>query len=434
MLAWLLLMATTLVSNIAVFSDATGHGNQSHLVYAPVQQRWWLFYLDSKTATTVKTVVSSSNDLTTATWSAGSASSAFPSSHALSSNDQRNLAVAFVPTAINGNDAAHVSVGIGPSATAAGFTEHVRAKFTGSSSITWETWADLAPGSFAWPATKGNALGVSSSGKVHEAAITLSTAGGGGNAYGRLSTNADSGSTWTTGFGAVTTIETVANTVNQYAIGALASDAMLLAYENGGAADPTMTNVRWVKYASGTAYPTGGADVFASTNSIDSNDWCLCTVDATHTYCFRRATSATFEWRVFNGTSWSSPTNAPPTFGGSGIPKSAAGMFAATDGTDLYFFAIDNASNGPVYYCKASAANGTPTWGSWTLLESAGSAARNFISGSPVVSNSQVGVIYTEANGSNFDIKLSVLALTPPAPYIPYDLAHSPQHQSRMAI
>ena len=65
-----MLMAATIVSNVAVFSDASGHGNQSHLVYAANQGRWWLFYFATKTATVVKTMVSSSNDLTTATWSA----------------------------------------------------------------------------------------------------------------------------------------------------------------------------------------------------------------------------------------------------------------------------------------------------------------------------------------------------------------------------
>jgi hypothetical protein len=403
-------MATTIVSNLVVFSDASGAGNQSHLVYAANQGRWWLFVIKTKTATVVSSYVSSSNDLTTATWATSTDSPAFPTSRALSTNDQRNLACLSLT---NGStDAVHVSVGIGPSASGTGYTEHIRATFTGTSAITWESWGETASAAVdTWGAVKGNALGKSTDGHIHESNLSVMQ---GQDANARLSTNVDTGATWTTGFGAIVfTDSSMANFCNAYAYAPLASAAMALVYDNGGAARPNGTGLRYNKYTSGTSWPTtASADVGIGTTSQDFNDWCLCGVDTTHVYAFRRSGTNTFVWRKFDGTSWTTPTNGVPNQN----HKAGSGLFAATNGTDLYLFLLDSATNNPVQYCKASGVNGTtPTWGAWTQLEAAGSAARNYISGYPVVANNQIGVIFTVVNGSNFDIAVSALSLGGPA-------------------
>lgn len=403
-------MAQTIVSNLVVFSDASGHGNQGHLVYAATQQKWWAFVIKTKTATVVSAYVSSSNDLTTATWSASTDSPAFPTSHALSTNDQRNLSVAGF--ANGSTDVAHVSVGIGPLSTASGFTEHVRATFTGASSITWESWNEFTASNATqnWGAIKGNALGVSSSGNIHEAGMT--TRAMEMDCEVRIATNADTTSTWTNGWSAgVGTDQSMTNQCNAYAFAALASNAMLMVYDNGGGTEPNSTGLRSQKYTSGAAWPnnTGSADVGIGSSSFDQNDWCLCRVDDTHLYAFRRAGVGQFNWRKHDGsTTWSTPTN--------GVPNqnhlAGSGMFAASDGTDLYLFVLDSTGNQAVAYIKCTGANATtPTWGSWTNLEAAGSTARNFISGCPVVGNNQIGVIFTAVNGSNFDLVVTALSL-----------------------
>lgn len=410
----LLLMATTIASNLAVFSDATGAGNQSHLVYAVSQARWWLFTFTSKGETVIDSYVSSSNDLTTATWSASTSSSAWSTglNGAPFATDQRNLAGCSI--ANGSTDAAHLSVSFGPTAGTANDSgvANIRCTFTGASSITWEAWTNgiLNNGhasSWSWPAPLGNALGVSTPSKfVHEAGASLAPDQANGYADARISTNADTGATWTNGWGATAKADSQANFIVTCALAPLASDAMLIVYGNGGVAQPNTTGLRSNKYTSGTTWPTTSSVVTGNgTTSQDQNDWCLCGVDTTHVFCIRRSASTTADMQMYSGTAWASKT-APPSMTGH---KAGSGMFAATNGTDLWLFILDSTGNNAVLYCKYTVASNT--WGSWTTLEAAGSTARNYVSGYPVVGNNQAGVIFTAVNGSNFDVVVTALIL-----------------------
>lgn len=366
--------------------------------------------LKTKAATVVSAYVSSSNDLTTATWSAGTDSPTFPSSHALNSADQRQLgALGFANGA---TDVAHVSVGIsggGTSGATSNLVEHIRATFTGASSITWDSWAEFnsANGS-AGPAVVGNVLGVSSDGHIHETSLCLSADFANGYPTSRLSTNADTSSSWTTGFGAVANPDSQANFIATYALAKLASAAMLVVYGNGGVAQPNTTGLRSNKYSSGATWPTTSSVVTGNgTTSQDQNDWCLCGVDTAHVFCVRRSGSNTFDMQMYDGTNWGSKT-APPNQN----HKAGSGLFAAplADATAFYLFLLDSTGNQAVQYCKYTVAG--DSWGSWTQLEAAGSTARNYVSGYPAVGNNQIGVVFTAVNGSNFDILVSALSLT----------------------
>jgi hypothetical protein len=395
-------------SNLPVFSDATGHGNQSHLVYAANQQRWWLFVLKSKTATVVSAYVSSSNDITPGsgtTWSAATDSPVFPNSRALDSTGQRQLGVLSLTNGTT--DIAHLSVGI-VSGTS-WYTEHIRCTFTGAGSITWESWTELTVAGFAVSAIRGNALGVGSTGFMHEAGLLLN---GNADAAMRISVNADTGASWTNSWNTSGDTDTsMTNECNAYAYAALASGAMLVVYDNGGAAEPSLTNLRYNKYTFGTAWPTtGSGDVFPTTSTQNQNDWCLCRVDATHVYVIRRESANTFLCRMYDGSSWSTPVSTIPV----GVHLAGSGLFAASDGTNLWLFVMDSATGQVIRYVKGSNANGTISFdASWTVFKQAGNAARNFISGCPTVGNNQVGVIYTVANGTNFDIVAASLDVTP---------------------
>jgi hypothetical protein len=400
-------MPTTVAGGLPVFSDASGHGNQSHLVYAANQQRWWVFVIKSKTATAVSSYVSSSGDLATATWSAGTDSPAFAGSVAMTANDQRNMGVLSITNGTT--DAVHVSVGVAPaSVNTAANRQEMRATFTGASSITWGTWSNTtsaATNASAWSAVKGNALGASTPAKsVHRAEVCLST---GQKAGAAASTNPDSGATWTAGFASSVNIDTsMANPVNSYAVAPLASDNMLCVYEDGGAAEPNCTGLRYNKSATTTWPATGSASVGTGVTAQDANDWCLCAVDTAHVYAFRRSGASSFDWRVYGGTAWSTPTNGVPAQN----HLAGSGLFAATDGASLWLFVIDSATNGPVQCCKCSGASGaTPSWGAWTLMAAAGSTARNCVSGFPAVANGQIGVVWTAVNGANFDLVVGSL-------------------------
>jgi hypothetical protein len=403
----------TLVSNIPVGSDQVGHGNQSHLIYAANQQRWWLFYFDSILTTVVKTMVSSSADLTTATWSPGASSPAFASGTSLGGGESRNLAVLYLPGTVNPNDVVHVSVGILRSSSIKD-TEHTRAAFVGTSSIAWDVsgWigAVTTPGAVT-DFVLGNALGVSSTGYVHTSGVTLDTAVTPAyKANVRIAASPDTGATWTPTFNSpVRTDSVILYHCNVYALFSTGSGKMLVLYDNTGTgAEPLMSDVRYNTYSSGTSWPTsGGANVFTTAFTQDQNDWCGCRVDDTHIYCLRKTAASGYGMSMWTGSAWVVKT-APPTqtvLGGSGI-------FLATDGTNLWAFVLDSATNQPVRVNKYTVA--TDTWGVWTQQEAAGASTRGMISGCPYAGNGQIGILFTQTNGSNIDIGLSVLVITPP--------------------
>lgn len=419
-------MAFTLVSNIAVFSDQTGHGNQNPLVYVVGQNRWWFFYRDSKTANTIKTVVSSGGDLATATWSAGTTSPALGRS--MSTNDQRNLAACYVPPELNDYDVVHLSVGIGTNASSQGYVEHGRARFTGSSSIVWDSWAESATSAGSphiWHVIKGNALGVGTDGFVHESAITLDT---NEDMAARRALSSDGGLTSQGGFAAAVAFDTsMTNNTNSVALIPSVGNSMLAIYDNGQDTEPNLNNLRYGQYLTGSGW-TGvtGADVFTTTSVQDQNDWAACGVTTAKIFCVRRTGTNTFEMRMFNGSSWSSKT-APPTQ----RHKAGSGIFLATDGTDMWMFVLDSVGFNDLVYCKYSV-NGD-SWGSWTVLEAAGSAFRNYLSGCPYTTRgplNQIGVVWTEVNGSNFDIKGAYLntATLPASVQANYDLFRFPKY------
>lgn len=409
MFAWFLLMATTIVSSLPVFSDATGHGNQSHLVYAVNQQRWWCFVISSKTATVVDAYVSSSNDLTTATWSAGTSSPAVPLT--FNGVEQRNLGVAGLT--IGSTDAVHVDITEGAqTATSSNMhTSHIRATFTGASSISWDAaWDDITAGGSSpssWAPIKGSAVGVGTDGRIHTFSDSLNSAQ---DAYIRVSHNLDTTATWTNSFNtAVATDASMSQRCNAMAFAPLAAGAMLAVYDNGALADPSLTNLRYNTYSSGTSWPTvGSADVFGSTSTQDINDWALCGVDTTHIFCVRRTGSNTFEMSMFNGSTWAAKT-APPNQN----HLAGSGIFLATDGTNMWMFVLDSGVGNPVMYCKYTV--GSDSWGTWTQLDPGSGGTLGYISGCPVVGNNQIGVIYTSTNGPNFDILVAALTLTTPA-------------------
>jgi hypothetical protein len=70
-----------------------------------------------------------------------------------------------------------------------------------------------------------------------------------------------------------------------------------------------------------------------------------------------------------------------------------------TDGTNIWLFVIDSAAGNAIKYIKF---NGT-AWGSWVTVESS-SQVRNHLSVSSTIVSGSVGIIYTQTNGSNFDV------------------------------
>ncbi|HXI30968.1 MAG TPA: hypothetical protein VNG89_21175, partial [Vicinamibacterales bacterium] len=324
------------------FKDATGHSGQSHLVFAPNAGVWWLFTLssahDSFADHTVRSYFSSGSDLTTATWTESS-----PSPHLadLASNSLfaggRSLGIALV--SIGGVDYVHVfaSMAFDGQRSSNG---HIRAQL-GTTSIAWGAWNN--PGSpntaSQWQGPSGtggsgaanhsswgNSIGISTGGFVHHFSSVLDQEIDCN--VGR-STNADTASSWTNGFGTnqigkspnstVAVIDkTMTHECKVLAFAPLANDVMLAVYTNGmhdghvngDQGQPFANNLRFqTSGASGTwtnvASSGGSGDVFATTANIDQNDWTLVPVTTSTIYVFRRNAGGS----GVDGASYAAATN-----------------------------------------------------------------------------------------------------------------------------
>jgi hypothetical protein len=425
------------------FNDATGHSGQSHLVFAPNANVWWLFTLssahDALNDRTVQSYVSSGPDLATATWSAKAVSPTLGNVNGATSSllaGGRSLGVAV--RSIGTTDYAHVFV----SSAFDGQTSsngHARATL-GATSITWGAWNN--PGSpntaSEWQgpagtgasgaATKsswGNSIGISSGGFIHHFSVTMDQEVD--CAVGR-STNADTAASWTNGFGnnvsptgaagtspswTVAVIDkTMTNECKALAFAPLASDVMLAVYSNGAVAQPNLTNLRYQKSgASGTwtniSASTGGGNgnVFSSSVTTHQNDWALVPVNTSTIYAFRRKSTGTgIDAASYSvaGNNWSAFAAAPPTFGSGQAYKAGSGLFGATDGTNVWLFVINTDTANAILYTQF---NGT-SWTAWATVPGTGtgSQTRNFITGNPAIGSGQAGLAWTQTNGSNFDV------------------------------
>jgi hypothetical protein len=426
------------------FNDATGHSAQSHLVYAPNAGVWWLFTLssahDSLADHTVRAYYSSGPDLASTTWTAAAPSpplaNAGGATNAVFAGG-RSLGAAVV--SIAGADYAHVfaSTAFDGQVSSNG---HIRARL-GSTAIAWDKWNNpgspnsasewmgplnagnppsAAPAHSSW----GNVVGVSSGGFIHHSSVTMDQEV---DCNAARSTTADIAAAWSNGFGTNRVGASPPNTTavidksmifqcKSLAFAPLASDVMLAVYSNGGAPQPQLTNLRFMRSgASGTwtsiATSGGGnGDVFPTSAAGDANDWTLVPVGTAEIYAFRRSASATAVdgakyLPASNG--WSPIAPAPPLFTAGQKPRGGGGLFGATDGTNIWLFCINSDGASSILYSRFNGAAWTP----WTTVPGTGSGTqtRGFISGYPRAAGSQIGLIWTEGT-TNFDVMTAALS------------------------
>jgi len=425
------------------FNDATGHSAQSHLVYAPNAGVWWLFTLssahDSLGDHTVRSYYSSGPNLTATTWTA-----AAPSPHLANvggATDSvfaggRSLGAAVLN--IGGIDYAHVFASTAYDGQTSS-NGHIRARL-GATSIAWGTWNNpgspntasewqgpdnsghppsAAPSHSSW----GNVVGVSTGGFIHHSSVTMDQEV---DCNAARSTTADVGAAWSNGFGSNRVGASPPNTTavidksmtfqcKSLAFAPLASDVMLAVYSNGAAAQPYLTNLRFQRSgANGTwtniaAAGGGNGDVFTTNATVDSNDWTLVPVSTAAVYAFRRNASGT----AVDGAkylpasnAWSPMSPAPPSFAAGQMSRSGAGLFGASDGTNIWLFSINADGASSILFSKFNGAAWTP----WATVPGTGSGTqtRSFIAGYPRVVGNQIGLIWTEGN-TNFDVMTAAL-------------------------
>jgi hypothetical protein len=442
------------------FNDPTGHSGQSHLVYAPNAGVWWFFTLTSTSDAVgnrqVKAYRSSGPNLATATWSASTSSPNLDNAGGATNSllaGGRSLGVAL--HTVGGVDYVHVfaSAAFDGQVSSNG---HIRAQL-GGTSITWGAWNNPGspnaasewqgppatdasnPGASAGRAAWGNSIGISTGGYIHHFSVTMDQEVDCN--IGR-STNPDVAATWTNGFGnnvsptgrvgtsppwTVAVIDkTMTNECKVLSFAPLASDFMLAVYSNGALAQPNLSNLRFQKSgAAGTwtniSGSTGGGNgnVFGSNANINQNDWALVPVTTTRIYAFRRtATGNAIQGASYQAgpNNWVAMTGAlaPPAFESGQAFKSGAGLFGATDGTNVWLFFVNTDAANSILYSKFDGASWTP----WATVPGTGSGTqtRSFIAGYPTVGNGQVGLVWTQGTANPYSVVTTSFSVSGGAP------------------
>jgi len=370
----------------------TGTGTQSHLIWAVNDAAWWLFYISSTSNTTVLTYRSPDG----VNWTAKTASGAFANAD-VSLNAGESLGVIYKN--ISSNDVVHCSMLCRGTVDE---NQHARATISGGS-ITWGSWAVVGTSpSRSISSFPGGCNSVIDS---NNTIVDLGNMQGAtvGKGYASRSTNTDSGTSWTAGFNAATQIFSVTNFINAFAAFDTGGGNVLALGENASTTEAnSMTNVLWSQWT-GASW-SASANVFTSnlSSGVDPNNFGAVARTTSDVHCVIFDGTSTFTHRRFNGTSWSAGDSIQ-----SESAKPAAGLFMATDGSNVWLFVIDNASGNVVRYNKWTSGSG---WSGWQGLELS-SATRNNIDGYNQVVNNQIGIVWTQTNGSDFDVAFETLSI-----------------------
>ncbi len=398
--------AQVTISSSGTVTNATGRGDQNHLIYAVNDAAWWMFYIDSTDNTLMRTQRSTG----LSTWVAGATLTLLKKHN----SDGANFAVAYAN--ISSNDVVHVAIfycllaGGNPCDAVTASTDreenHVRATISGGT-LTWGTESHLE--TLATSDTSHTRDGVS---VAYDSSNKIFQSGGWfndtspcifGDMKGAVSTNADAGSSWTAGFGASQCINGTGNTQRHSVMASLGSGNMVIVTTNAGSG--TFTDLDYVKYSgnwgSGSATSIRGS-VFSPAQ--DQNDFGAVRISNTNVELVMKTGTNTFElWSYDGNTTWTHKTD-PATQN----TVAASGIFLATDNTDFWLFIIDSDAANTLRYNKYTVA--TDSWGGWTAFETT-TQTRNWISGYQLVSTNQIAVIWSQTNGSNFDIVVEALSL-----------------------
>lgn len=370
------IIGTTIAGTIA---KATGRGHQGHLQWATNDSAWWLFYTSSSNTTHLLTYRSPNG----VTWTAKTALT-FGFSD-IQNNNAENFSVTYKN--ISSNDVFHEDFWHSTS----GNFNHCRAT-TSVASISWGTDDNIgsdisATGSINSTISSDNFPYI---GEGAEATVAT----GKGN-------NADLGSSWSSGItfggtgfdtpGAICLLPTSTNRVQ-----------FICDNANGGTSFTELDSRTWDGTTLGTALV-----IATGIGSQDSNDWSAARVSNTDIHIVYRTGSNTFSHKRWNGTNWTS-------VGGAAIPNlsnvAGSGIALVSNGTNVWMFLIGSDANNTVSWIKWTAISNT--WSAtWTALESS-NKVRNYIACSPNLDSStsaNIGIIWTQTNGSNFDIVFSNL-------------------------
>jgi hypothetical protein len=157
----------------------------------------------------------------------------------------------------------------------------------------------------------------------------------------------------------------------------------------------TQTGLRFAKSASATTWSTtnttGAAVPSLSSTANSPNDWSMVARTTTDVHVIRRNSATVIEQIRYDGTSWGSVTTLPTSGLTGHVANSGVGL--VTDGTDVWCVVLDSDSSNSIKYIKWTSAGGWAS--SWSTLSTNGNA-KAFLTVHQRVGNSQIGVAWTE--------------------------------------
>lgn len=384
---------------------ATGRPNSNRIVYAANQGAWWAFYL---TGTQVFSAQYSTNGTTwntPATSGTNSTTGGFTLAN-VHNSEGRNFGCGYAN--ISGNDVLYVSSNYNISATLYAYVArytlgttwnatNVETEVTSGSNFS-DTDAYAAPlvifDSSNYP--------ILISGYLHTSDWTYC-------ALSSIATNADSGSSWTSGWGSIV------DSMNSYNAGSscggapIASRGYVVANDNADTSDIVYTTIDWNSW-SGSAWANGSSspmiDLLASAVTATSqNNWGMVKVSNTQVNVISLSNNSnTFVNRQFSGSAWSTAT-APGTLS----YAANSGVALVSDGTNIWMAVISGtASPWSIQYNKW---NGS-SWGGWTVQESGRTNTPTYLSACYSSAANAIQFLWTEKNGSNYEVWTSQLSLS----------------------
>jgi hypothetical protein len=324
---------TTLAASANVPTQ-TGHAQQRHIVFASASARFFVFYLDDASQTSLK--VRSSADFET--WR-DEAPLALLDGHG---NEGRNFSVA--TRAIGGIDVFHVILALHPVTVDKDVhrTYHARARVVSGGAFAWagtSLLTDINVQLDRWgPAIKqcdpdGPDVTITKNGVVSDITGWQAWPDSQCDANVFVSPNVDTGgSVWIPDFPFHPTFYMQnEHTSNVHSLTSLPSGDIVAMFGNGGT-EEAPTNVAWSRSRAGgiddagadadaeaTTWPRG-RDVFGDAGTQSRNDWSQCVLEDGILHAVRRIPGDTdaIEHRRHDGTQWSAGGVIPAASGGRG--------------------------------------------------------------------------------------------------------------------
>ncbi len=347
----------TVIANAEQVAGPSGNAQQTHVVWANVSKRWWLFYFDNDT-TRMKT--RTSPDFVN--WQDGAS---LTLAHT-NGGEGRNLSVAYAE--LGGNDVVHISISHDPGGTPI-VHSHTRAVITGAA-IAFGAPSDVCSIDSPAGTPDGNATYVAPDGTVWDSTGFVASANTNNMGYQNedvfRASSKDDGTNWTNAF-AQTTVEIVKTASNARAF---FNAGGLGALWEAGDQDPDPTNIHFAVLQSDGTWSNADS-LFDDSAPQDPNDWGtanLSTPNGGEVHVVRALLAGGYE-HAFGSTTTGQNGAAPATQS----RTAGTGVVVLADPSHLAAFDV---SAGALVESRWNGAS----WSAWITIAPA-STPRTFLSG-----------------------------------------------------